>query len=307
MTNITLEPYTITVRKRRNKERQVLGGFDGSSSLREFIQGVLDNIKKQKSYKIDSLTKAIVIDPLEYTNTGTIQGNIRNGIYGFASNIIDSESGQVSYQKKKSDADLIPMYFRFYVPDNSTKGILLAQTFGASGLKQIIENIIVTYFRHQYPEYILEIKPLVPSEAVEQFLKSATINKVRFIKHSIPSDYADVFRQNAGEREGEIELMFKPKDKHLFSLDKMLKYFDGDLELGELYEVDDFEYDNIKVEMTVGTENKTLNFLYPHRISAAFNATTTVARGKDGFPKYTALKDYAEGIILDCSKKLGIK
>ncbi|MBF0383474.1 MAG: hypothetical protein HQL69_20840 [Magnetococcales bacterium] len=304
--SVSLSAYVIRVKQKRSNNSLLLGQFDGVRNVRAIIKRYFEGIQRNRFVVDEVASKAVSVENIQEEGT-LLRGVLRSSLYGYASNIIDINSGDISYSKKRRDADMIPFYWDFCLPERSNKGIMLVQSFGNMGIREQIRSHIETTFAAQFPEHILDIRPLVPENAVRKFFEDGEVHKLAFIRHTISSDYANQFLPGAGEREGEMELAFKPKDKYIFShLEGLIRYFRGDCEIDEVFEFEGFEYDNIKAQIQVNGKIRTVSLSDPRKIASRFDVDRDLEKGLDGFPTFNSLKTVSRGIIVDLARSMEI-
>jgi hypothetical protein len=174
---------------------------------------------------------------------------------------------------------MIPYFFDFCIPEAAHRGIVLLQRVGLHGIKTLLKHLIVDRFRGEYDKHILDLNPLVPEEAVREFLERGQVQKVRFIKHGISPDVADKLSGIARQRKGEIEYSIAMHEKGWLRLDSIMDYLEGQRHLRDVYEVD-VEYDNVKIEVEMGDRQRTLDLGHPDRFKASFDVTRDIAEGR---------------------------
>lgn len=181
--------YLLSVRKLNSGgPGEILGKFDGSSDIGDVLVSLIG--KSNKTTK-NRLTGRATRLELKNNNIRRIQGLSFSGDYGFSSDIFDTSSNTISYKKKKSDADLHPLFF--YVATNAKErhGIVCMQQFGTAGMKHIFEDILLEKFNTAYPDYRMHLKSLTIADALESYIKSGQVEELTIEKHEIPADIAD--------------------------------------------------------------------------------------------------------------------
>ncbi|MBF0271093.1 MAG: hypothetical protein HQL98_03305 [Magnetococcales bacterium] len=304
----SLSAHLIVIQERRHNVRLRFGRFDDINNLIDVVCGYFNEIEQEKYKKFVVLMKTVSVGNI-INNGSSLSGILRSGQYGYQSNIVDAESGDLSYVKKKTDADMIPFYWRFFVPNHSYKGILLTQSVGPSGILELIRKIVVERFSSDYPDYKIVINPLAPEDAVKKLLKSGDVARLAFIKHTIPSDHADRLQLGSGERDGVMEVSFKPKDKTIFhKFARLTEYLNGDRSIGSVFEFEGFEYDDIKAEIQINGRKRVVSLSEPRKFKVRIDVDEEeeLTKGQDGFPTFNSLNNISERIINDLSVEMGI-
>lgn len=309
MKKVFLEAYVVSVREKnlRKAPNLVLGQFDGTSSVRTIFKGYFEDIKQHKVYNIKERERSVGLKTLK-EEAPYLYGTLQAGDYGYASDILDTTTGNVNYKKKKTDTDPTPFHFEFCLPDHSKKGLMLIQKFGTLGIRTDLTHIIEERFKQHYPDFMLEINPAVPADIVNQYLKKGNIEEISFIKHSIPADKADWYAGRKTEQPGELILTVKPEKPGFFT-----KKVSGIVEIvkrtkkpSEVFSMPDFEYDSIKAQIEVNGRTRTIDLNNWQRLKSSFDVTSEIQRGLDGFPKESSVQNVSRQIMNDLIKDAGI-
>lgn len=303
MYQISLEAYSVSLRYRNKRNSQLtFEKFDGTNNLWDVIANILRAYKVYRDVPV--LQKCICIDSLiKYDHR--VRGLVRIGDYGFRTQIVNASTQSKSYDMTEKDAMLHPFFFDFHFPENSQKGILLIQRTGVSGIKGLLESIIDADFKKLYQEYIIDIRPLMPAQAAKKLISSGKISKVRFVQHKIPSDIADRFNGDQKPQEGDLEIVLRPQRKGILRNIPLMEILDGKRGIQELIEMENFEPDNIKVEIDIEGKRRIIDFGNLGRLKAAFDITDDVAFGDDGFPTFISMSDASKSLLVDLSDKIG--
>lgn len=150
---------------------------------------------------------------------------VKSGAYGYESELIDKDSGEVNYLRTPNDADVKQFSCMFFVPSDPEdetvkKGILIFQEIGAYGVKTITIERLARYISSRY-EIIFETRSISPATFVKEVLKNGEIQRVTYVKNSISKDDSDSLVINAGReevtyfspliRQSVVDKLFKPR------------------------------------------------------------------------------------------------
>lgn len=152
---------------------------------------------------------------------------------------------------------------------------------------------------------MLDLNPLVPEEALREFLERGQVQRVRFIKHGISPDFAERLSGIARQRRGEIEYSVTMHEKGWLRLDSIIDYLEGQRNLRDVYELD-VEYDNVKVEVEMGDRQRTLDLGHPDRFKASFDVTRDIVEGPDGFPTFASISRVGRNILTELADGAGL-
>lgn len=298
--------YMIEVRKlhARSTENLKFGKFDDATDLRSVFQKIL--LKMNTFSKIPLHQKVFRVEP-KWGKTGPLTGYIYSGDYGFESDIIDTDSGAVSYNKKKTESLPEPFYFHLELPSNEKRGILCLQSLGVSGVRNLFETAITGQFEKLYPEYRIHIRNLTVADALADYLKTGSVEEVIVEKHEIPADIADRFGGTNSVQPGKFVYSIQPSDKGMFKRDGLIAFAKGDKPLDEVFSFDEHGFDVVKTKIRLNGELKTINLTKPDSLYASYDLTGDVKIGPNGFPTLASLKSEFQKIVDDLAERGGIE
>lgn len=300
---IIIEPYAISVTKRwKQKDKFLpLDAFADEEDFCDFVHSQLSPLQSSpvalpERYKAAKITS--------YRNQDRfIRGRLQVGDYGFESPIFNVETGARAYEKQKVDADLIPYYFAFYLPAGCDYGVALLQKMGAFGIKAIIGDLIKEPFKDFYENLTLNIRPLAPADAAKNALQY-DIHEVRFIQHAIPADVADKFLRKRNPQ-GKITITVETSEDPMSKLNGLLgKLINGQSEIPDLLEFDDFTPDSLKAVIQMGDRQRIMEISERVRFRPSFDITEEVEIGNDGYAKFSSIDTICDGIADDLSAVL---
>lgn len=294
MTRFKLHPYTVRIRRKREKEYLPLDNFDGYDFL-TIIKNCLDDLS---SAKIDDASqKTIFVKDYDPSDKQLI-GILKSGEYGIAADFFDIETQELTPDARQPvHSELIPFFFLVDVPQNSDTGWLLVQRVGKLGVKGIFTKTIKN--RTEFSDYMLEFKRRVSKDAFEK-LKNNESLQVTFIRHSVP--------KNISERLG-IDAEEEIVEKRTFSVspssawsERLYDWFSN--KETTFFEVSDDEYQEAKVEVKIGDSKKILTFA-EENLFTEFMPLDDYKTLEDGFPKYDYITDKAHEFLDDLKSEMG--
>ena len=295
---ISLAAYAVKVWNPNDRDYELLSDFDSDGAdVFDFVHDVLSAIKT-KTLDQKALQQAFSVPKLE-KNDRTLRGTVETGQYGYESDFINVKTGKNVFQRQKEDAEMLPFYFYFEIPEGAEDGILILQRTSAFGIRKVLHWVLNIAFEEKYPEYKLRFRPLVAESEVDRFMHGK-IQKIHFIKKSIPADLEEGFDKGHKEVRGTVELVIRASKKSILPmnglLSKIFKNFKNQ-EVGGVFALaddEDFAYDNVKAEVKVGRATRTINAAHPGRIRSYFDVTDDVEIGSNGHPRYNSIQEQGD-------------
>jgi hypothetical protein len=262
-----LSAYTIRVYSKNNekedkssvseKNYKRLDKFcDDSDFMKNFLENLstnpIINDHKQVTMKVSRLE-------IDQSNR-LIFGIIDSGLYGNSSTLVDKETFKEVFKKESRHSDVLPFFFLLSIPKNKNESILILERISEKGIRKPFDYILQRNFKNMFPNFNIDIGHLIPSQMAEDFIKRGTIKTLRFIKFNIPHDKIDALEEGHEEILFDREVVYKAKSLPIKN--RLLSIFKPGKTTENLFEMKDLnqeEYDSIKVEIELGGSRKTIN------------------------------------------------
>lgn len=304
MARFSLSSYTIRVKDEAKKSYEQIDNLNGGTDLLNILNDYLSNRKvnlahDRKHKKLLGVEKLISMDRL-------LNGIIETGDYGYESNLKNIDRGSISYKRKIDEAEMLPFYYLIHLPKNNDEGIVILQRFKQFGIRKHLLDDFTEYFTSKYPNLNIEINPLVPETLIQQSFYNGRIIKIRFIKFEIPKEIEDAYdNPNHKEIEGQTELSVSVKrNDNLPILNPILEYLKGNRALNKIVELQDFNYEDIKVELMVNKTHRTISLTNLNKVRAYYDITDKVKEDKGGHPSFESIDKIARELLKDLNEAL---
>lgn len=315
MPSLYLVPYTIRVKDViNNREVKPGDSSDWGADLLEILKTYIENHIPSLPFDPEDKSKKTIRYESQSQDGRTLSGILKAGEYGIEADLLDVENDETSYTRQTLDAELIPYFFMVKIPTNTPSGIFIFQRLGNRGFKDIFERDLNNHINGKFAnQYRIEINPLVPREMVRRYLANRIV-KIRLIKYSFPPEVSDVDLSGIPEEEqGEAEFTLKARRNQDFpesllgsfrdSVDRFLG--EEDVSVGSILEIKDFEADNVKVEVKIGSSYRTIDLSNVDKLKFSEDVTDKVKLNHDtGHPDFDELKAVAEEFLSDCAQSI---
>lgn len=317
MAKISLGTYTVRVTEkgqhvpegedREYEEHGQIGGrYDSLDFIPEFLQGL------HRPYQhIDRQESVFYVD--DYRQDGrTIYGWLEAGKYGFAADLRDVNTEDLSYHRRPADVELIPHFFLIELPPDTERGIMILQRHGRRGVKTHFGYAMARAFSDWTNNgYMLEFGRQVPDQVIYE-LTEGQFRKAELVTYDVPRDRNEYERQmlNAHEREetrGEVILALTAKRGERFILkDWMVDVLTRRRGFREIREwLDLAPRDSIRLTVDYGSGERTINLADPRAIRPYVEVPEAqVPVTDDGHPEREPMVDYAMGLRDDLAEEI---
>jgi hypothetical protein len=137
-----------------------------------------------------------------------------------------------------------------------------------------------------------EIEPIMNRETFEKLVGGGEVQQIKFIRMSIPEDFADAYDKGKHETEGSMELVIKARrGRGLPMKNRLVDWMKSNASVRDQFQVPglEFEYDTVKADLRIGKNKRTLDF--GKRLSNPIIDLTDDVKfdRKSGHPTYPSL------------------
>jgi hypothetical protein len=267
MISISIVAYAISIQNKNDEQSYSLNNIDGNCFLDIFNDFVVQNqARYENNERLERVFKfqECIFDEIQDGDNvlfNYITGQIKTGAYGQESEIINSETGGLTYNKTETDAEVMPFNFIIAIPEGEVnRGILILQKNGVYGIKALFEEVINQHLRNINNDYKCILGNVAPIAYLERLLEEGILQKVRFFRYEIPNDVGNQIGLNNGvENSYEEYVINKPTGFIRTYRNRIQECIRGQRVLTNIVELRNFDYDNIKLEFKLGKKYKTIN------------------------------------------------
>ena len=215
---------------------------------------------------------------------------IKTGDYGEESEIVNSETGEITHNKSVEEADVLPFGCCVIVPCGEyTEGIVLVQSLGRNGITGIIKKKFNEYVRQLDGQLRAVLNPIVPRGYMERLLTHGVLKSIRLISYGIPDDAADRYGVDRGTSKVIRERVIrKPIGFVHNKYNQIMECVRGERAYNSIVELDDFEIDDFKMEFSVGKRDKTISLKGLNQLVVNEDITNLVVI-ENGHPTFESL------------------
>ncbi len=235
---------------------------DALELISRFIasQGTVNVARKMKilAYNTDNL-RIVEREAYRY-----LWCSCRFGDYGSRSDIFNVKTEKIDYTQKPEQAGMMDYYFCVVIPkdtgEKAQRGMIFYQNNGRRSIKSTFEGYFRDYLNEE--DMVLVVSNIAPTSYLLSLLENREMSRIDVIKHSTSSDKADGILGGITSKREERSYI-KPVMSGKF-LQGIKNIFTGaSNNISTFFELEDFNYDEIKVVFTGHSGNKTVNMNNP--------------------------------------------
>jgi hypothetical protein len=253
--------YSIQVREKYGKTYETLSSLRGKQDFLSLLNGGMKTtLYSQKDDESDERITCLKRVDLSARN---LTGLMEAGHYGETANIVHSKTGRTVHQQATEEASLLPFFFRIVIPQGKDRGLLILQRDNRLRGKQILKSVVDPILSKFDESLKCEMEPIMNRETFEKMVGEGQIQQIKFIKMSIPQDFADEYDKGRDEERGTMELTVKARRGRGLPMKKRLTdWMTSDKGVKDLFKVPglDFEYDRVKADLRIGRNKRTVDF-----------------------------------------------
>ncbi len=307
--SVTLSIYEIRLRDKRQTEKYYnLDDFCNGADFFKFIHSVVGNWsnlgRDNKTIIVNPDTqKAInlVDDTLKIAGR-TLSAIVKTGDYGVSSEITDVNTGELKYEKTPDDADMMPFFVLFYIPENRKSAIMISQRYKQYGATSVIADSIRWEFSKQFPGQHMEIAALQSAILSDKFITGGNLKKITFksFNPKVLNDVSVMSKLDPNDYILEYSIVSKRGKK---IPNRLLNIFrrsvDSGKSVSDLIKIPYYDYNEIALELSMNGHRRTLKATDIDNLGSFFDITYDVDFDNKGFPTYDSILRVAKDVLDD--------
>ena len=284
---ISLVIYGLSVVDGENK-RISLNHIIDNRSLIDIVENYIkDNISlysqnssKEILFQFEQVSAEAVKNADGQKRYEILYGRVKTGEYGIESELVDVQTGDVT-NRTPNQADMMPFGFCIAVPlGEINSAVIILQTMGVYGMKMSLQYHLQKCFTDLSPDL----------EYIDRYFNNGVLNKIRMIRYEIPEDESNKLEINYGVKQTKEErIIHKPLGFMERKKKKFQEWFAGQRSYTNIIEIEGFDYDDLKLEFSLGGTNKTFNLRDMNSLVVNEDITKQVKQS-GGHPVYDSLK-----------------
>ena len=313
--NFSLSIYRISINKRLStNEMEWLSDYDCGKDFLVQLDQLFQGWKFEKTQKnVPAIAKdeeekkisRILKKPdgsFEYYSLGRcLSGIIESGEFGTEENIIDSITGELKYRKTALDAQMIPFFFMFNIPEHSSYGYLVIEKIGNNGIYSVLKKAIEEHVGQTLDEnLVLKINPFMLPEVYDKNMSVVSDAKKVILRNAKSRNLtlSDITENLVeGHDDLQTDIVFKAPRNGVIPIRKWLDKLNSSKKEREGYTFQGIEYADVAFELMIGGKVKTVSIAKIIGLGTNLEVTDNVSLGDNGYPTYESLKNEALKLV----------
>lgn len=235
---------------------------------------------------------------------------VESGEYGFTTDLVDPKKKSVEYRKPVNLAEMKPFFVSVIVDmsEKVEKGFIIFQNVGIYSVKTVFKKYFSDFLKSyntQELQYEFNLGVVTPQKFAMQLLEQFSVKEVKLIAYNNPMDSAEKLNNDFLYQE-EIRI-YKRFALIQNTVKKVCEYIDKKCDITDIIEIKDFEYDDIKIELDIGSGKvRTLDLGNIDNMVMKLNFKDSDVKGVDGHADKDKLKKEVEEIYKTYSKNINL-
>lgn len=291
---VGLRVYKLITPIRNARAPKDTTGWISNKELLNFLRDFLKDHEAPANRR--DLQRGWRIELRHSTNPHMIHGYAHYGTYGFESLLIDGKTRTERYKRQTADLEEIPLYFKYWIPENDNFGLFAFQSFSGRSCIQIITDEMRGVFERKYSKNTLRTQKLMPSEANNKEIANAKVKRLTMIKTDVSSDLADRYLGNGSSEKIDLEFIIKSKRRGSLGILSEISSMASNSKESMLVH-DGIHFDTAKAVIEVGGRYRTVGVLGYSNDAGLIDLTEQIERGANGHPLFAEISAETDDIL----------
>lgn len=288
---VGLHIYSVTQHKKRNKIKIEFSKNGDGARLRDYADRFFRLHSTPDDDENNSRTWFFEPKP---NNGNSYHGIIRYGSSGYESDIIDRKSRDLNYKRKVTDIDVIPLYYRLWVPSAGEFALLALQTFGQRSCVNRVQSALIRGYSANNNGHLIVVKPIVPTK-LKNF-RNAEVKSINLRKLDYSSDSAE---NQIGSQSTlvDLDVSFTAKPRRNLGL---LGSLAGRIQSAagkDVLSYNDTQFDEATAEVSLDGKRRRVTLIGVDRNAGKFDLTEDIRREPNGHPEFNSISSEVESLF----------
>jgi hypothetical protein len=301
-----LHAYSVTVRKQREKQEQLLGNFDeaGADLLKLFVDFFRD--PESRDWLEPGINAAARVDKVyqpDDENPDIMAAMVKSGEMGVTSEFVataDEQLGETPvFQRTREHAELVPVLVLAKLPGTRSKGFLITHSLSGRGIKTKFWNAFTDWFGARFPDYRVSLDPTIPSSFYREVMEQEGLKQVTLIRYLKAGDIVDENDRRWFDESnpGTLRTVITPRNRlHRLRKNDILAVLNRQKDLDSLLVFRGQRYDEIRTTFVDRQGRKHSIYLGEgsrRAPRAGYDVSEQLKFGENGHPTYESLRQAA--------------
>lgn len=281
-----------------NHKAQVLASDKGPADVLNFIRSFCSALSKDPLD--DGEAKIVRFEPsADFKNSA--HGVLRYGKYGYGSQVQDIKSGNVEHTRTVEQADMIPLYYQYWLAEGKPYGLVGLQSFGGLSCVDIVNRAMVNTHKLMHDDWQLTVKKVMPNDVA--LYGDKPVRSIQLVTRNTDQSIMErALRPSEADTKMDVEFFLRARGKGSFGkLKDLSDKIRGHMEIG------DMEFSGAYANVKVGSSYKKIGVVGVASTAGVIDLTEDVVLDGNNHPTIKSVADSTTRQLADFAKMLGLK
>ncbi|WP_438991351.1 hypothetical protein [Lentibacter sp.] len=268
----------------------------GPADILHFIRNCCSAFSKKPLD--DGEAKIVRFEPsADFKNSA--HGVLRYGKYGYGSQVEDKNSGVLEHTRTVDQADMIPLYYRFWLAEGKSYGLVGLQSFGGLSCVDIVNRALVNAHKMMHKDWQLTMTKVMPNDVA--IYGNKPVRSIKLVTKNTDQNIVErALRPSDADTKMDVELFLRARGKGSFG-----KLKDLSDKIGGHMEIGDMEFSGAYANVKVGSSFKKIGVVGVASTAGVIDLTEDVVLDANNHPTLKSVSDETTRHIVDFAKMLG--
>ncbi|MBD2841413.1 hypothetical protein [Erythrobacter rubeus] len=292
--SVGIRTYQLFITKKRKASFVALDDEALSKPFPEFLSEFVTS--RTSTQNLIDIEKSWKFNPESTSTLSGHEGTIAYGRYGFAASLIDIATGNENYRRKRTDSEVLNLFYRFWLPEGEKFCVAAFESFSGRSCITLVFEELRKRFEGENPELVLRIRKLMPTGASAKIYAGKPIKNIALTTRKPPNDLADkLFKGKAHTTKRMTVKIFAGRNDLLGDFTDLINSLPADG--SGVLSYDGVDFDKAVADVKVGKEIKPVGVFGAHDEVGVIDITEDVSKDADGLPTFQSVKKEADKIL----------
>jgi hypothetical protein len=296
--SVGLRAYIISIDVDRRSEVRLNEKSHSHPSLKVFLTEFISNNLQPKADQ--EKQRGWYFEPKKGNHRSPLYGVVQYGIIGFESNLIDVKSKKISYSRKTTDMEQIPLYYQFWCTEDETHSIFVVQSFQTRSCVMLLTSAIDEEFRNKNPGLKLLFRKTFPAKFHGSTIGDAEVKEITFVKQVTRSESGLDYGKHALSEGYRVKMSISAKRNGILGRLSQMPFQESSGHI--IY--DGIEYEQARAMVSIGKKKRPVNLFGYNNEVGVIDISEFAKKELNGHPNFDDVDRESNDIIVDISKSI---
>lgn len=257
-----------------------------TKKLADFLTDFI--VQNSAGVHIQAEEKSWSIEQTSSQGRGESRGQISYGRYGYAASLRDVNTGKENYRRKRTDSEVLNLYYRFWLPPDERFIIAAFESFSGKSCISLVFEHMKEAFEALNNGFLLKMRRLMPAGATAHMYAGKPVKNLKLTTRSPSNDLADrLFRGKSQKTKRMTVEIFAGRNSILGNFSDLVEGLPADA--SGILQYDGVEFEKAVATVMIGGKPQTVGVFGANSETGVIDVTENVLKDADGIPTYESV------------------